>query len=173
MSAAQPDAGGAPGPDALRAVRRRWAGGVAVVFAPDGQGGVRGTTVSAFTAVSLDPPLVLVCLDRDGRLSQLIAAAGRFAVSILDRRHQTAADRFAGRGPLVDPHLTGIAHTPTPGGLPALAGALAWFDCRLDAVHPGGDHVVVVGLVTATGLGPDTDDPLLYYEGRYRSLEAE
>lgn len=173
MNEAPPGSGNVPDPDAMRAARRRWAGGVAVLITPDGQGGFLGTTISAFTVVSLDPPLVLACLDRAGRMAPLLAAAGAFAVSVLDRRHEFTADRFAGRGPRIDPHLTGIPHGPTPGGLPALSGALAWFDCRLDALHPGGDHAIVVGLVTATGLGPDTDDPLLYYEGRYRGLEAE
>jgi flavin reductase (DIM6/NTAB) family NADH-FMN oxidoreductase RutF len=164
------DVGGLVMPEAVRAARRRWAGGVAVVITRDGDG-FRGATVGAFAVVSLVPPLVLVCLDREGRMSKLVPATGAFTVSILDRRHEFFAERFAGRAPLADARLTGIPHELALGGLPVLIGALAWFDCRVQAVHDGGDHVIVVGTVSAVGVGEDSDDPLVYYEGRYRSLE--
>jgi len=158
-------------PAAMRAARRRWASGVAALLAPDGAGEFRGLTLAAFAVVSLQPPLVLACLDREGRMASLVPEAGVFAVSILDRRHELLAERFAARGPLVDARLTGVPHDPAPSGVPILRGALAWFDCRVQAVHAGGDHVVVVGLVAAAGVGDDSDDPLLYYEGRYRGIE--
>ncbi len=163
--------GRAADPAIMRVARRRWATGVAVVTTRDGVG-YHGATVGAFVVVSLDPPLVLVCLDRDGRMSTLLPEAGAFAVSVLDRRHEFPAERFAGRAPLVDPRLTGVAHELTSTGNPVLTGALAWFDCRVGSVHDGGDHVIVVGVVERVGIGEDTDDPLIYYEGRYRSLEA-
>ena len=156
----------------MRAARRRWAGGVAVVLAPEG-GGWRGATVGAFAVVSLDPPLVLVCLDREGRMAGLVAASPGFTVSVLERRHEFLAERFAGRAPLPDGRLTGVAHHPAPSGVPFLSGALAWFDCRVRDLHDGGDHLIVVGEVTTLGLGDDTDDPLVYYGGRYRVIEAE
>ena len=164
--------GEAPTPAAMRAARRRWAGGVSVVVTRDGDG-FRGATVGAFAVVSLAPPLVLVCLAREGRMADLVPAVGAFAVSVLERRHEFAAERFAGRAPLVDARLTGVPHVPAATGLPVLSGALAWFDCDVRAVHDGGDHVIVVGAVAAVGVGEDTDDPLLYYEGRYRSLAAD
>lgn len=159
--------------DAMRAARRRWASGVTVVVAADGEGGFRGVTVSAFTVVSLDPPLILVCLDQDGSLSPLIVESEGFAASVLDRRHEFLADRFAGRGPVVDARFGGVRHFLAPSGLPILDGALAWFDCRLETVHDGGDHVILLGAVAAAAIGPESDDPLLYFEGTYRSLEAE
>lgn len=155
----------------MRAARRRWAGGVAVVLVRT-QAGYRGATVGAFAAVSLDPPLVLVCLDRGGALAALVPALGTFAVSVLDRRHEFLAERFAGRAPLADPHLTGIPHQLTSAGDPVLADVTAWFDCRVHAVHDGGDHAIVVGAVQAIGLGEETDDPLLYFDGRYGAIEA-
>ncbi len=132
--------------------------------------GWRGATVSAFAVVSLEPPTLLVCLARDARMSMQVPESGAFTVSILDREHEFLAERFAGRAPLVDARLTGVDHLPAPSGLPVLSGTLAWFDCQVSAVHDGGDHVVVIGQVNHVGAGDDTDDPLLYYEGRYRSL---
>ena len=161
----------APAGDPMRAARRRWASGVAVILARDGDGH-RGATVTAFDVVSLDPPLVLVCLDREGRMATLVPETGAFAVSVLERRHEVLAERFAARAPLADPRLTGIPHQLLPSGNAALAGALASFDCRVRSVHPGGDHVVVLADVAHLTLGEDTDDPLVYYQGRYRSLEV-
>ena len=157
-------------PDAMRLARRRWPSGVVVVLTIDGDG-YRGATVSAFTVVSLAPPLVMVCLDREGRMATLVPETGSFAVSVLDRRHEFLAERFAGRAPLADARLTGIGYVQTPSGNPALTGALAWFDCRVRAVHDGGDHAMVVADVESLAVGDDTDDPLIYYEGRYRGIE--
>jgi flavin reductase (DIM6/NTAB) family NADH-FMN oxidoreductase RutF len=156
--------------DAMRAARRRWASGVAVLLTRDGDGH-RGATVNAFAVASLDPPLVLACLDREGRMSNLVAETGAFAVSVLDRRQEILADRFAGRAPLADPRLSGIRHRLAPSGNAVLDGALAWFDCRVRDLHDGGDHLLVVAAVESVGLGVDSDDPLLYYEGRYRGIE--
>ena len=157
-------------PDAMRRARRRWPSGVVIVLTLDGDG-YRGATVSAFTVVSLAPPLVLVCLDHEGRMATLVPETGSFAVSVLDRGHEFLAERFAGRAPLADARLTGIGHVLTPSGIPALIGALAWFDCRVRTVHDGGDHAIVVAAVEALAVGEDTDDPLIYYEGRYRGIE--
>lgn len=156
---------------AVRAVRRRWASGLVVVttVVPEG---FRGATVSAFAPVSLEPPLVLVCLDRSGRMADAVPEAGRFAISILDRSQEWLADRFAGRGPLPDARLTGVAYQLAPSGCPVLDGVLGWFDCRVDGIHDAGDHRVVIGAVETVGGGEDTDDPLVNYDGRYRGLES-
>ncbi len=154
----------------LRAARRRWAGGVAVLLTREGDGH-RGATIGAFAVASLDPPLVLACLEREARTSDLVAKSRSFAVSVLDRRQEILADRFAGRAPIPDPLLSGIGHRLAQSGNAFLDGALAWFDCRVRDLHDGGDHLLVVASVATVALGPDTDDPLLYYEGRYRGIE--
>jgi flavin reductase (DIM6/NTAB) family NADH-FMN oxidoreductase RutF len=156
----------------LRAVRRRWASGVAVVTTVDGDDGYRGATVSAFTAVSLEPPLVLVCIDRAGRMSELVPASGAFVVSILESNQEFLAERFAGRAPLPDKHFAGVPFRLAGNGCPILDGAHAWYACRVAATHDGGDHVVVIGAVDDAGIGPETDDPLLTYDARYRRLEV-
>ena len=105
-------------------------------------------------------------------MSNLVPATGVFAVSVLDRSQEFLADRFAGLAPLPDARFTGVPHRLAAGGCPILTSALAWFDCRVHAAHDGGDHLIVVGEVTALGLGEDTDDPLLSYEGGYRGIEG-
>lgn len=160
-----------PSAVAMRAARRRWAGGVTIMLTRAGDGW-RGATVSAFLIVSLTPPRVLVCLDREGSMAELVMNATAFTVSILDRGHEPLAERFAGRGPLVDPRLSGVDTGWSDGGLPVLANALAWFACTVATTVDGGDHLIIVGDVSAVGLGEETDDPLLYYEGRYRAIEA-
>jgi flavin reductase (DIM6/NTAB) family NADH-FMN oxidoreductase RutF len=157
--------------EGLRAVRRRWTSGVAVVTTIDGDG-YRGITVSAFAPVSLEPALVLVCLEGEGRMAELVPATGVFAVSILDRAQEFLAERFAGRAPVPDPRLSGMPHVLAANGCPVLTGALAWLACRVVAVHEGGDHLIVVGEVEETFVGSDSDDPLLTYEGRYRGIEG-
>ncbi|MEA2511140.1 MAG: hypothetical protein QOJ59_627 [Thermomicrobiales bacterium] len=166
---------GEPTDAAMRAARRRWASGVAVLTTREGDENAprfRGITISSFAVVSLSPPLVLACLERESTSARAVAASGVVAVSILDRAHEFQADRFAGHGPLPDARFTGIPHDLAATGSPILRGALAWFDCRVDAIHDGGDHVIVVGEVLAVGLGEDTDDPLLNYEGAYRRIEG-
>ena len=163
--------GGTADAGAMRAARRRWVGGVAVILTRDGAG-FRGATVSAFAIVSLAPALVLVCLDRDGRMAGAVPETGVFTASVLDRRQEFLAERFAGRAPLPDAALSGVPHDVLPSGVPVLRGALAWFACRVRETHDGGDHVLVVGEVASVGLGPDTDDPLLFYEGRFRGIEV-
>jgi flavin reductase (DIM6/NTAB) family NADH-FMN oxidoreductase RutF len=160
---------GGADPMDVRAARRRWSAGVSVVLTRQGDGW-RGATVSAFAVVSLEPPMVFISLDRDGQMSELVPAVGLFTVSVLDQSHEFLAERFAGRAPLVDPRLSGVRHEPAPSGLPVLAGALAWFDCQVTEHHVTGDHVAIFGLVGAVSDSEDSDDPLIYYEGRYRAL---
>ncbi|HET8523626.1 MAG TPA: flavin reductase family protein [Thermomicrobiales bacterium] len=167
--------GKTPSPDLARVARRRWPSGVTVVTtvvdASHG-GGFRGLTVSAFTVVSLEPPIVLVCIDRDIEMLRLIETANRFAVSILDRDQQVYADLFAGLGPRPSREFQGIPHHLLPSGSPGLDNASAWFDCAVDQIVESGDHAVVFGTVTAIVLGPERDDPLISYDGAYRRIES-
>jgi flavin reductase (DIM6/NTAB) family NADH-FMN oxidoreductase RutF len=159
----------------MRAARRRWASGVTAVTTVEGEGDAaafRGTTVSAFTVVSLEPPLVLIALEQGGRLAAAVAESGRFAVSVLDRAQGSLADRFAGYGPLPDVRFTGIPFETAATGCPILLGSLAWFDCRVATAHGAGDHLLLLGAVEAAGLGEATDDPLLNFDGGYRRLEG-
>lgn len=134
-------------------------------------GGVdHAMTASAFTSVSLDPLLVLVCVDKDARFHDAVLQSGAWGVSVLASTHRAAADWFALQGrPLIGqldrfPHVRGVT------GAALLDGAVAWLECRTYAVHDGGDHDIVVGEVIAAREGARDAEPLLYHRGRYDRL---
>jgi flavin reductase (DIM6/NTAB) family NADH-FMN oxidoreductase RutF len=147
---------------ALRAVLGRYATGVVVVTAA----GPVGLTVNSFTSVSLDPPLVLFCLREESRLRGAFGSA--FAVNVLREGQREVARRFAGRD-----GFDGLPHRTGRSGAPLLAGTLATIECTTERTVAGGDHDIVVGRVLATAVHEaGAADPLLYYEGAYRSLDA-
>ncbi|HET8656189.1 MAG TPA: flavin reductase family protein [Longimicrobiaceae bacterium] len=157
----------APAADA-EAVRQRfrdalalWASGVAVLAVSDGED-IDAITVSAFTVVSLDPPLVLVCVSENSSLIPMLLEERRFVVSVLAEGDQRVASRVANRLPPESPGFAGE-------GVPVLQGALAAFVCRLHAAYPGGDHRIVVGEVERVERGRDSP-PLLYFNRSYRRL---
>jgi flavin reductase ActVB len=141
--------------------------GVAVIAARDDDG-LRGLTASSFTSVSLDPPLVLVCLDRFARTRDAIAASNRFSVSVLERGQEFVAERFAGRAPVVGPAWREVPHDLGEGGLPIVRGCVAWFECVLRDLYPAGDHDIAVGEVTAAGRGPG--EPLVLWDRSFWRL---
>ncbi len=124
-------------------------------------------TASAFTSVSLEPLLVLVCVDKEARFRDAVLEAGTWAVSILSVHGRRAADWFATKGrPLVGqldqhPHHRGIT------GAALLDDALAWVECRTEAVYDGGDHDIVLGAVLAVAEGDRDTDALVYHRSRY------
>jgi len=143
--------------------------GVTVVTAatPDGPAGF---ACQAFTAVSLEPPLVLFCPTRTSGTWPAIAAAGRFAVNVLGRDQAAVSAVFGSRG-AVD-RFANVRWAPAPGGAPVLLDALTWVESVVETVHEAGDHYVVVGRVTAVGAASD-DRPLLFHRGRYTSTEPD
>jgi flavin reductase (DIM6/NTAB) family NADH-FMN oxidoreductase RutF len=152
-------------PDAFRAVLGRFATGVTVVTALDEKGHDHGMTVSAFSSVSLAPPLVMVCIGHDASLRPVIDHARHFGVSILAANQEALSRRFATHGN----RFEGIGFERGECGVALLEGALAILECRDVARHPAGDHTIVVGEVE-TAHNRD-DRPLLYYRGGYAQLE--
>lgn len=150
----------------FRAVLGRYATGVTVVTThPDG-GPAAGLTVNSFTSVSLDPPLVLFCLDRDAGSVGAFTKAPGFAVNILCTGQEEVSARFA------DPDADRFVRERTTvwmTGAPILTDALAALDCSRHAVHDGGDHVILVGKVLKLEVLAD-GDPLVYWRGGYRRL---
>ena len=153
--------------DAFKEAMAALPAGVVVVSAGDADG-VRGLTASTFTSVSLEPPLVLVCLDRLTRTRDAIAASGLYNISVLERSQEFVAERFAGRAPLVGPPWREVPHDLGGNGLPIVRGCVAWFECALRELIAAGDHDVAVGEVTAVGRGPG--EPLVLWDRAFWRL---
>jgi flavin reductase (DIM6/NTAB) family NADH-FMN oxidoreductase RutF len=154
----------------FRSALRRFAAGVTVVTSRAATGQPVGLTASAFTAVSLEPPLVLVCVDRTARAHDPLAAHGWFAVNVLTGRQEELSRRFASA---LEDKFAGVAHREGPARLPVLDDVLAWLACRVVARHPAGDHTIFVGEVEATGAGGGPPaPPLVYFDSAYHRLAA-
>lgn len=151
----------------FRAAMARFAAGVVVVTTLDDGGLPRGFTASSFCSVSLDPPLILVCLANSADSFAAFDSCGHFAVSVLGPEHQPLAETFATKG--ADKFASG-GLSRTPGGLPAVAGALVELDCEVYARHPAGDHTILIGRVSDARLGEGPVTPAIYYEKSFRAL---
>lgn len=148
----------------FRRVMGHFATGVTVVTTLRGDGSPCGLTASAVCSVSLDPTLVLVCVEKASDSHDCIAGAGVYAVNVLpETRGETLARRFAGSD--VTEKFVGVAFHAESTGAPVLDDALAWVDCRVRETIPGGDHTVFLGEVVAGDAVEGT--PLLYYRGGY------
>jgi flavin reductase (DIM6/NTAB) family NADH-FMN oxidoreductase RutF len=140
--------------------------GVTVVAARGPDGDPCGLTVNSFTSVSLDPPLVLVCLDRTASTHDNLIQAPTFTVSILGAHQTEMATRFA-----FDPSESRFRDEEwrsEDGGALVPEGAAAWLACRFEALYEAGDHSILVGRVTSMGAG--TDEALVFYRGRYATV---
>ncbi len=149
-----------------------FATGVAVVTTRT-ESEVGGLTANSFCSVSLEPALVLVCVDKNARSHDMIRRSGIFAVNILDGGQSDLSDRFAGRTVPDLERFDNVAYHCGVTGAPLIDGCLAYLDCRLAAEHDAGDHTVFVGDVADVGLRGDHLEvpPLLYYRGKYQRLE--
>lgn len=146
-----------------------FATGVTVVtcLKPDGE--PAGLTVNSFTSLSLDPPLLLVCLAKAASSTAALTAASHFAVNVLQTGQQPASIRFATK----DEDRFGV--TPWScgeAGAPILKDSLGVFECENHAVHDGGDHQILVGRVVKASFDGGID-PLLYFRGSYRRLHFD
>lgn len=163
---------GAPSPDIalFRRAVGRFATGVCVVSTLTG-GRDHAMTANAFTSVSLDPLLVLVCVEQDSRFHDAVLDAGVWGVSVLDERARGAAEWLATPGrPLVGQLDPVPHHRGAVTGVALVDAALATLECRTTSAHLAGDHVIVVGEVVSVGLAPEGHGPLLYHRSSYRSL---
>ncbi|MEO8518614.1 MAG: flavin reductase family protein [Dermatophilaceae bacterium] len=157
--------------DLFRRAMGRFATGVTVLTTRIGDHD-HAMTASALTSVSLEPLLVLVCVEREARFHDAVVEAGVWGVSVLSSQDRPAADWLATRGRPLHGQLDRIAHHfGTETGVALLDGALSSFECRTVAVHPGGDHSIVVGEVVSVTSATHPGDALLYYRGRYVNLQ--
>jgi len=140
--------------------------GVAVVTAKPPGRHPMGITVNSFTSVSLDPPLVLWCMDRRSDRFETFTNAKSYVISLLGTAHENVSARLAKQG---SHSLEGIELIETESGPPALADALAFFECEAHAVHDGGDHAILVGRVLNFARR-EAGAPLVFFKGRYGAL---
>lgn len=148
--------------DRFRTVLGHFPSGVTVVtgMTPTGPAGF---TCQSFSSLSLDPPLVVMLPSRTSSSWPAIADTGRFCVNVLAEHQEHLSGSFARSG---TNKYSGVDWRPSPAGSPVLDGACAWIDCCIEQIHPGGDHLIVVGAVTDL----DADGvhaPLLFHRGGY------
>jgi flavin reductase (DIM6/NTAB) family NADH-FMN oxidoreductase RutF len=154
------------GPQEYREAMSKLAGGVTIVTVSH-EGELRGMTATAFAAVSLDPPLVLVCLEKTSRTRELILSEMNFVANVLSTEQLDIATRFSRRG---TKSFDDLAFEAGEEGAPRLDGVLAWVECTVREVIDAGDHDIAIGEVVACRAAPG--EPLLYFDRAYRSLPS-
>jgi flavin reductase (DIM6/NTAB) family NADH-FMN oxidoreductase RutF len=148
----------------FRRAMSHFASGVTVVTT-EHAGTAYGMTVASFASLSLDPPLVVVCIEKNTSAHDMIAEAEKFGVSILSDAQGEISRRFASK---VDDRFEGVSIRRGRLELPLIEGALVAIECRLYESLPGGDHTIYVGEVVGTHFG--AGEPLIYFRGDYRKL---
>ena len=156
-------------PRTLRDALGCFATGVTVVTCFDARQRPFGLTANSFTSVSLDPPLLLVCVHKLAASAAALTGAGHFAVNVLQTGQQPDSIRFSTRD---EDRFGNSDWSPGEYGAPVLGNSLSVFECERYAVHDGGDHHLLVGKVLKASFEP-TLDPLLYFRGRYRRLHFD
>lgn len=152
--------------DTYRRALGLWATGVTIVTAREGEE-VHGMTVSDFAGVSLDPPLVMVCADKQAHTLGVIQRGGNMAINVLAQDQRALSDKFASKKDEWT-RFEGLACETARSGAPLIPGAHLSLDCELAAQHEAGDHIIVIGRVLEARMRET--EPLLYYAGAYREL---
>src|SRR5437899_3301647 len=157
--------------ETFRKVMSHFVTGVTVITALEGER-PHGITVNALSSVSLDPPLVMVALDRRRRITPIVRAAGRYAVNVLGENQQPLSDCFAGAPVTPDREaFCGARWVPGQTGLPILDGAIASLECTVEHTHEAGDHDLFIAKVDALANPEHHQMPLLYYRRQYLRIE--
>ena len=155
-------------PEQLRQSMRAWTSGVTIVTASHA-GVQHGMTVSSFTSIALEPPLVIVSLQTDSRTHGLVLGAKAFAITILAEDQQELSDIFAGRVPDTEDRLAGLETETLTTGAPFIKGGLAYLDCRVSqTIEVGTNTLFLAEVVSARGNGEG--NPLVYHDRSYRKL---
>jgi len=156
-------------PRTLRDALGCFATGVTVVTCLGADGNPAGLTVNSFTSVSLDPPLLLVCLHKMAASATALTEASHFAVNVLQTGQQPASIRFATRD---EDRFGATPWACGEAGAPILEDSLGVFECERYSVHDGGDHHILIGQVVKASFDGSLD-PLLFFRGRYRRLHFD
>ena len=159
-------------PKYFRNTLGRFATGVTVVTVNDGEIS-RGMTANAFSSVSLDPPLILVCVDEKATCLEMIRNAKKFNVNFLAEEQKEISDWFAGKGRDAEDQFSELEYDMGENATPVLKGNIGLLECELYNEVPGGDHVIFIGLVTRALFEEDVKAPLLYYASSYRKMDLD
>ncbi len=155
------------GPAAFRELLGRFATGVTVITTVTGDGSPVGMTANSVSSVSLDPPLVLICVDHENAMHRDLARAAGFVINILASDQEEVSRRFADN---CDDRFSGIGYRPGSQGAPILDGVLAYIECHRHSSIEAGDHTIFVGRVT--GGAVESGHPLVFYRGGYGELKS-
>ena len=154
-------------PEQIRRAMRTWASGITIVTAAY-KNEQHGMTVSSFASISLDPPLLMVALQKATRTSGLISRAQAFGVTILSVGQQEISERFAGRSDDSNDRMKGIETETLDTGAPLIKGGLAYFDCRLRKTTNTGTSILFIGEVVAAK--QFDGQPLVYHDRHYMRI---
>jgi flavin reductase (DIM6/NTAB) family NADH-FMN oxidoreductase RutF len=154
-------------PTAFRDAAALFASGVTVAAAAH-EGLRHAITATAFASLSLDPPLVLLALDRAGQLIGLVRSSGHVGLSVLSEEQESVGRRASTRGRRLQVPVDEAPTTTAVTGAPLMVGALAWFDCDVESISEHGDHAIIVGRVLAAG--SNEGKPLIYFRRNYHRV---
>ena len=155
--------------DLFRALAGSFASGVTIVTS-GGDGHFHAMTASAFSSLSLDPPMVLVCVDKRAESLAIISRHGGFNINVLNRSQEPLSNACARRG-TPESSLEGVSTRMGELGIPLIEGCLAYFECRVVHEFDAGDHIIFAGRVEAGSIG-EAAEPLLYFRSNYAGLDA-
>ncbi|HZR84794.1 MAG TPA: flavin reductase family protein [Candidatus Binatia bacterium] len=151
----------------FRRVMGHFATGVTVITTHDGHGKLTGLTANAVASVSLEPPLVLVCVDKSAESYPSFDASKVFTINILSEQQEAISRRFAKSG---GDKFTGVGYRLGSNGAPLLVDSLAWLECEVRHAFDAGDHTIYVGEATGVAVADGEPDPLLFFRGGYRNI---
>ena len=160
-----------PSREDFRRVMGRFATGVTIVTTRLGDE-LHGMTANAVTSLSLDPMLVLVCVDKNADTHDILKRAGVFAVNILGQEQAHISEKFARKDLRLSHGLEGVSHRYSVSGCPIIDGSLAYLECKTVTEHHGGDHTIFIGEVVDAREASD-GRPLVFYAGRYGAFSTE
>ncbi len=166
-------------PKDFRKIMRQFATGITVVTTVQSDGTYYGLTVNSFTSVSLEPPLVLICIDKRTEADTILPRSQFFCVNILHEGQQELSDRFAGRDPYNLKPFAGFATHTEVTGAPVFDDCLGFADCRIVQTYDGGDHTIFVGQVEKVGVTDQVNEagqeiaPLLYFRSNYQYVNKQ
>jgi flavin reductase (DIM6/NTAB) family NADH-FMN oxidoreductase RutF len=157
-----------PDAEQLRAAMRGWSAGVTVVTASF-EGQVHGMTVNSFTSISLDPPMITICLQGSTRTHEMVVKSRAFGLTILSNEQSSISDLFAGRRPEVTDRFAGLKTEILVTGSPLITGGLSWLDCRVAQTFDVGPNTLFISEVVAAQAAT-SGDPLIYHNRTYWNL---